>query len=379
MKIIHIITGLNDGGAEGVLYRLCSHDKANEHVVISLLGYGKYGPLLRAKGFKVYALGMGSGYLYFFVFLKLIQLLLKEKPDVIQTWMYHADLFGSIAARVIGIKAIVWGIRHSILESGKSKKLTILIAKLLAKLSSWLPTRIAVCAKSARDAHTALGYDHTKMRIIPNGYDLKYFKPMPNESKVFRAEWGIESNTVLIGTVGRYDPQKDFRNLLQAVRILYSKNISLHCVLVGTNLNSQNQKLVAQIRDLGIEKVVSLLDQRVDIPAIMSTIDIYVLSSSSEAFPNTVAEAMACETPCVVTDVGDAAYIVGNTGWIVPPLDSEALAEAILLAFYKKKQPQWQKLCSTARNRIEKQFNIVQMVDNYRKLWHETLTSSKKF
>jgi glycosyltransferase involved in cell wall biosynthesis len=373
MKIIHVITGLNDGGAEAVLFRLCTHDLVCDHVVISLSCEGKYGSLLRNAGVKIYALGMRPNRPSFFALLKFIQLLRSHKPDVIQTWMYHSDLFGGIIARILGIKTIVWGIRHTTLEPGKSKKSTIWIAKLLSRLSSWLPVRIAVCAQRAMDVHEALGYDRTKMHFIPNGYDLTYFTPMPNEARGLRAKWGVGPDVALIGTVGRYDPQKDYNNLLQALEILCSRNISLRCILVGTNLDDGNKELVAQIQRLGLEETIILLGKRTDIPVVMSAIDLYVLSSSSEAFPNSVAEAMACESPCVVTDVGDAAYIVGDTGWVVPPFDHEAWAESIQQALFERKQSKWQQRCVSARTRIEQQFRIDRMITAYHDLWRESL------
>ena len=373
--VCHVITGLNDGGAEGVLFRLCSHDLAHAHVVVSLSDEGKYGPLLRAMGVEVHSLGMRPNVPSFFVLVKFIRWLRLYKPDVVQTWMYHADLFGSIAARVAGIKAIVWGVRHTTFEPGKSKKTSIFIAKLLAKLSWWLPVRIAVCAQRAMDVHEALGYDRAIMRFIPNGYDLADFMPKPVEARALRAEWVAEPDISLIGTVGRYDPQKDHANLLQALAILHSRKIPLRCVLVGTNLDDDNQELIEQIQNLGLEEMVILLGRRTDIAAVMSALDVHVLPSAyGEAFPNVVAEAMACETPCVVTDVGDAAYIVGDTGWIVPPRDADALANALANALIASQQANWQERCVLARKHIEEKFGIQRMVTAYSELWIEVVT-----
>jgi glycosyltransferase involved in cell wall biosynthesis len=287
--------------------------------------------------------------------------------------MYHADLLGSIAARILGIKAIVWGIRHSTLEPSKTKKSTILIAKLLSRLSSWLPARIAVCAESAMDEHEALGYDRDKMCFIPNGYDLADFNSRIEEARSLRAKWGVASNIALIGTVGRYHPDKDYNNFLLALAILHARNIPLSCVFVGTNLDNNNKELVEKIKSLRLEESVVLLGQRMDIPAVMSALDLHILSSACEGFPNVVAEAMACETPCVVTDVGDAAYIVGDTGWVVPPHDPKALADSIQQALYMKEQPKWHQLCVSARARIEQEFGIEKMVAGYHELWNEIL------
>ena len=371
MKILHVITGLNSGGAEGVLYRLCKHDNRCRHIIISMMGEGKFGPLFKDIGIEVNFLNMPQGRLSILGLWRLFKLISNNKPDVVQTWMYHADLLGGIAARIAGIKAIVWGIRHTTLVPGKSKKTTIWIVKLLARLSWWLPARIAVCAQRAMDVHEELGYNRAKMRFIPNGYNLEDFTTMPNEARALRREWGVEPDIFLIGTVGRYNPQKDHTNLLQALALLRSRNIPLRCVLVGVNLDSDNQELVAQVQRLGLEETVILFGKRTDIPAVMSALDVHVLSSAyGEAFPNVVAEAMACETPCVVTDVGDAAFIVGDTGWVVPSRDSNALANIIEKSLNeKKKHDQWVLRCTSARERIQKNFSIQKMVEAYRDLW----------
>ena len=373
MKIIHVITGLNDGGAEGVLFRLSSHDLRHKHIVISLSSEGKYGPLLRTKGVEVRALGMSPRRLPFIAFIKLIHLLYRHKPDVVQTWMPHADLLGGLAARLAGARSVVWGIRHSNLDRTKSKKITKVIVRVLAKLSWWLPSRIAVCAKRAMDSHEALGYDRRKMRFIPNGYALADSTKKWQGAQALRAEWGIDSSLAVIGTVARYDPQKDHINLLQSLALLRARKITLVCVLVGTNLNNDNEELVRKIRNLGLEEIVVLLDKRKDIPSVMGALDLHVLPSASEAFPNVVAEAMACETPCVVTDVGDAAFIVGDTGWVVPPRDSKALADAIERALEERQNVRWSQRCLSARRRIEQEFGIDKMIAAYHELWCESL------
>jgi len=371
--VAHVITGLGDGGAEAVLFRLCAQSTDYRHIVISLSGDGKYGPLLRARGIEVFPLGMRPNQPSLFAFFKLIKLLWRHKPDVVQTWMYHADLFGGIAARMVGIKAVVWGIRHTTLDLGKSKQTTIWIAKILAKLSWWLPAKIVVCAQRAMDVHEKLGYDREKMKFIPNGYDLAYFNSRPKEARVLRAGWSVSDDIALIGTVGRFNPQKDYANLLHAVASLRIKNIPFRCVLVGTNLDGENQDLVSKVGRLGLEKTVMLLGPMSDIPSVMSALDVFVLPSCGEGFPNVVAEAMACETPCVVTDVGDSAYIVGDTGWVVPPSDATELGKKIESALCERRQTKWLSRKKSARQRIINEFQLQKMVDAYADLWNEML------
>ena len=289
--------------------------------------------------------------------------------------MYHGDLFGGLAARVARIRSVVWGIRHTTLEPNKSKKITIWIAKLLAKLSWWLPSKIVVCAQQAMDVHEALGYDRSKMRFIPNGYDLTDFKPGLDPLGELRASLVSDQSIPLIGMVGRFNPQKDHANLLDTLVILRDRGIAFRCVLVGTGLDSSNTEIVEWVAQRGLVDHVLLLGRRNDIPNIMNALDLHVLPSAfGEAFPNVVAEAMACGTPCVVTDVGDAAYIVGNTGWVVPPRDANALADAIEAALDDMRDADKSSERSLlARCRIEEHFSIGRMVAAYSECWNEVV------
>jgi glycosyltransferase involved in cell wall biosynthesis len=373
MKLIHVITGLSDGGAEAVLYRLCKHDHTNLHHVVSLSGLGKYGPKLEELGVAVTSLNMSPIRQSPLAFIRLVKLVIREKPDAMQTWMYHADLFGGLAGRIAGIKLMFWGIHNTTLETGKSKNTSIWIAKMLAKLSWWIPTKIAVCAQRAIEVHEAYGYDRRKMCFIPNGYDLSDFKPSSGSHGEFKVSLNSNLLAPVIGMVARFDPQKDHANLLNALSILRARGIDFHCVLVGTEMNSLNKQITNWIDQRDLSDYIYLMGQRDDIPVIMNAIDLHLLSSSSEAFPNVVCEAMACGTPCVVTDVGDAAYIVGDTGWVVPPLDPEGLALAIEKAITEMNGSNWKNRTQAARNRIQENFSIERMVNEYNRLWNSTL------
>ena len=371
MKIIHVITGLNNGGAEKALYNTCINASEYKHIVISLSGKGKYGALLNSKSTEVIALGMSPGRFSLIAFFKLIKLIKKYNPDIVQTWMPHANLLGGIAARIAGINSIVWGIRNAYLIPGKAKKLTIFIDKILSKLSRWLPSRIVVNSKQSIDIHESLGYDRSKMTYIPNGLDLSVLNFNQKKRYLLRNELGLTSSFFLIGCVARYHPNKNHFTLLKSLSILNLKNISLRCVLVGKNLDHNNKELVDQINSLGLESIVILAGERNDIPDIMSALDVHVLASVTEGFPNVVGEAMACETPCIVTDVGDSAYVVGNTGWVIKPNDTKELAETIENAWIEYQKNNWQNFCLKSRKRIEMKFGIEKMVDNFSRVWEE--------
>jgi glycosyltransferase involved in cell wall biosynthesis len=369
LNIVHITTSLVDGGAEAVLYRLCTHDKQNRHTVISLMDTGKYRVLLEASGIVVHGLGMPRGRMTFTGLWRLWRLLRSERPDVVQTWMYHADLIGGIVARLARIPIVNWGIRHSNL--GSEKPSTILVARVCAWLSHWIPHTIVSCSVQAASIHQALGYAREKFTIIPNGYNLVEFAPDSKARTQLRREWGINEQTILLGIVARYDPQKDHANLVNALRLIKHKKVSFQCVLVGAKMNADNHELCRLIENQDVRDNVLLLGERHDIPGVMNALDIHVLSSSfGEAFPNVLAEAMACEIPCVTTDVGDAAVIVGNTGWIVPPSSSELLANAISEAIAEMQNTEeWAVRKSMCRDRVVSNFSLERMVDSYHNVW----------
>lgn len=368
--VLHIITGLNDGGAEAVLYRLCVYDQNNRHHVISLIDGGKYGPMLEARGVSVTCLNMPRGRLTFKGLRTLRAELRDKKPDVVQTWMYHADFLGGIIAKLTSNVRVYWGIRHTTLDATKSSRGTIWIAKLCTILSYIVPTKIICCAKKSREIHTELGYAKDKMCVISNGYDFSVFKPSRSLGKATRVTLGLEAEGLIIGCVARFNAQKDHANLLAALAILRQRGIAPICLLVGVGLEQGNTELVTMIESFNLDSQIRLLGTRNDIPDIMNALDLHVLSSAfGEAFPNVLAEAMACGTPCVTTDVGDASVIVGEAGWIVPPSDPEKLANMIATALEAVRGPERSSLRKAARAHVVGNFSIENMVAAYHANW----------
>lgn len=378
MKVMHIITGLGDGGAEAVLHRLIAHDPCNTHCVVSLGGEGKYGPLLRRLGVGVIALDMPRGHVTWSGLVKLWRALRVQKPRVVQTWMYHADFLGGLLAWLQRLP-VVWGIHHSTHQVDCSNRRTLWVVRICAVLSRWVPGKIAVCAQAAVKAHGELGYASAPMVVIPNGYDLSRFAPNREERKRLRQAWDVADDVFVIGMVARLDPLKDHENLFGALALLSAAGLDFAVVLVGTGLDKQNTVLVDELDALGLRRRVRLMGAVDDIPAVMNALDVHVLSSSSEAFPNVLAEAMSCGTPCVATDVGDAALIVGETGWIVPPKDSKALAEALSVAWEARRNDgAWAKRQSQCRARIAEHFSVAVMVERYRDVWRSAVFATEK-
>lgn len=370
MVTLHIITGLSDGGAEAVLFRLVTYDASHQHVVVSLGAEGKYGPLLRENGVRVYCLAMPRGRLTMSGLHKLFLILRQERPDIIQTWMYHANLLGGVAARLAGIQNVHWGLHHTTLVPGTTGASTRAVDWICARLSRWVPRSIIACARETERVHIANGYDFSKFITIPNGYDVSVFAPNEVAKSRIRNELGLAQGVPLVGLVGRWDPLKDHANLFAALQIVRSKYHDVRLVLAGTECDSGNQDLQRLLQSFSLDTCTHLLGRRQDIPALMNAIDLHVLSSSSEAFPNVVAEAMACGTPCVVTQVGDAATIIGDTGWAVPPKSPRALAQAISEALHERDDNhRWSARQAAARARVINEFSLPTMVMRYREAW----------
>ena len=285
--------------------------------------------------------------------------------------MIHADLIGGLTARIAGIKNIIWGVHHTILLQGKVKFSTILILKLNAFLSRFIPKKIIYCAEKSRLIQESIGFKKSKGVVIQNGYDIKKFFPNPSAGSDFRSKLDIDSDTFLIGHVGSYDPLKDQKRLIDAFKILDELHFDFRAVLVGKNLDNNNYDLVTKIEHCGLSEKVILLGLRNDIPSVMNGMDVFMLSSLSEAFPNVLNEAMACGTPCITTDVGDASLIIENTGWIVSPKDQKALADSVIKAADEKKynNANWIQRKNDCQNRIATNFTIEKMAKKYIKTW----------
>lgn len=371
---MHVIAGLTDGGAEGVLYRLCLQDQLNTHTVLSLTDGGKYGPLLQTDGIALHCLNMPRGRLTWAGVVRLYRLIRDLRPDVVQTWMYHADFIGGLIAKIAGVRRVYWGVRNSLMTVKESGWVIFFLARINAFLSRWIPVGVICCADRAKDMHQNIGYAANKLITIPNGYNLDSFKPDSKIGSQLRVALAIDESIPLLGCVSRYSPQKNHESLLKALSLVKKNGIAFRCLLVGRGLDTDNTQLVSWLIRYGLQDEILLLGQRKDVPAIMNALDLHVLPSTAEGFPNVIAEAMACETPCVSTDVGDAAYIIGQTGWLVPPADAQLLAEAIQSALVCwNDKAAWSLRRTAARSRIMEHFSLEKMVATYRATWENGL------
>lgn len=369
-RVLHVISDLPVGGAELMLFRLLSRT-THESAVVSLKSVGPVGERLRARGVPVDALGLRGGVPDPRGLARLARRIRGFRPDVIQTWMYHADLLGGLAARLATRAPVLWNLRQSNLDPAGSKRTTIWTALLCARLSHHLPEGIVCCSDSARTVHAALGYDERRMLVIPNGFDTDAFRPDPAARAEVRRSLGLESDAPLIGLAGRFDPQKDHRTFAAAAARLLRERPDVHFVLCGRGIEPGNPELARILNDAGVAHRAHRLGCRDDMPRITAALDLATSSSAfGEGFPNVIGEAMACGVPVVVTDVGDSAALADGCGVVVPPRDPAALAAAWqrILALDEARR---YALGAAGRQRILREFSLEKAVARYEDLYRD--------
>lgn len=374
IRVGHLITGLEEGGAERRLVQLVlrTQGRGFSHEIISMTGLGVLGEKLISSGVRVRALEMHGALSWPIRFVQLVRLLRRLKPDVLHCWMYHANLAGLLAAGPSGVKRSLWTLTCSDVDFRSYRRSTRWAMQIGARFSS-KPQLIIVNSEAGKRVHAAYGYDESKMIVIPNGFDLAVFKPDAGARASVRAELGIDQATPVIGMVARFDPMKDHETFFKAARRLGLRRPDVHFVLVGPGITQENPVLVRMMKESGAEKNIHLLGPSDEVPRLLAALDIACLTSKwGEGFPNVIGEAMACEVPCVVSDVGDAAEIVGPTGIVVAKRDPAALADAWehLLTLCPAER---QAMGRAARQRIAARFSVADITHRYEELYRKVV------
>lgn len=381
MRVLHVITALHVGGAETMLLRLLRASQGRlpaTHEVVSLTDRGEIGRRIEGLGIALHVVGMARrGIPDPLSIARLASIVARGRADVVQTWMYHADLLGGLAAAATGAR-LVWGIHHSTLDRADTPRLTRLTVAACARLSRWLPDAIVSVSGVGRDAHVAAGYDARKFVVIPNGFDLAEHQLDAAAREEVRRELGLTGREIVIGLVARFDPQKDHLNFLRAAALLARRRDAVRFLLCGHGASPDNDTLASAIAREGLAGRVLLLGRRNDVPRVMNALDVATLSSAhGEAFPLVIGEAMACGVPCVVTDVGDSALLVGDTGRVVQPRDPAALARA-WEALVDLGAEDRRSMGAAARTRIAERFGIAKIAEDYHALYERVLSGAAR-
>lgn len=368
LRILHIINTLSIGGAQSVLVQLLENwgDNSDQQMVISLRQREEFSGRIEALNIPVEHLNLQPGHIEPLIFMRLIRIIKAFKPDIVQTWLYHADLIGSLAAQLACRAPILWGVHHTLTDGQSVKASTWYVVKLLSLLSTVLPSHIICCSRSAYQTHAALGYAKNKMSVILNGVDTDRFHPDPSAREQLLKKLGLSRREKLIGMFARFHPQKDHETFILSAGVLLKTNPDVHFVLAGEGIDNTNGRINSWISRLNIQNNFHLLGSRQDMPCLNAGMDIVTLSSAyGEALPMTLCEAMACGTPCVATDVGDTAVLLGSAGRVVPPGDSQALANA-WQAVLQLPDFEYNALSNQARHRILEDYNLVEMINSYK-------------
>lgn len=340
LRLVHVITGLNPGGAESMCVALALHLRRHGHlpweqVVVSLLPEGPLAAPLRAAGIPVMSCGLRRPVDAPGALCRLARLLRRLQPQVIQSWMYHADFMASLALRLPTVAfsvprpALVWGLHNGSLDPAVVPRATRWVVRTLARWSPRVPDAVVSCAETARAVHAAAGYRPRRWEVIPNGLDTHRFRPDPSLRQAARQAWNLPPDVPVLGLAARAHPVKDLPTFVGAVARLARQRPEVRCVCCGQGVDGNNENLVRMLREADVLERCLLLGLERDMPRFWNGVDVAVSSSRGEALPLGLAEALACGVPVAATDVGDTARLVGDCGRLVPPGHAAALAEAM--------------------------------------------------
>jgi glycosyltransferase involved in cell wall biosynthesis len=333
------------------------------------------GGLIRSLDIPVTSLGFHPGVPDPRMVCQLREIFRARKPDLIQTWMYHADLIGGLAACFAKSPPVVWGIHHTVAERKALKPATYAVARLNALLSRSLPKKIVYCAEAARLSHIRLGYSATKTIVIPNGFDTDIFHPDASARSDIHRELGLTEGTPLVGLCARFHPDKDHLTFLRAAGRLHAELPDVHFVLWGKGIEPGNETLARWNQEEGPGNCAHFLGQRFDSNRLFAALDIAVLSSFTEAFPAVIGEAMACAVPCVATDAGDSRQVIGDTGIVVPKRDPEMLAQGMMDLLLCPEERR--RMGERARQRIIEHYKVEKMAAAYAGLYRDIITGGR--
>lgn len=372
MRILHLITALNFGGAETMLAKLLEEEGGPSNIVesrvVSLTPPGPAGERIRRSGVSVDHVGIANQASLPGALASIASHIRQKKPDVIMAWMYHAHLAAVAGVALARCRIpIIWNVRHSLHNLGHERAATRMILRTAALLSG-IPRAILYNSQVAARQYEALGYRSARTQVIPNGFDCNRFKPDESARSRLVAELGISPTALIVGMAARNHPMKDQATLARAVVHARALGADIHLLLLGKAITNTSTELATALGALPADRV-TLREHEPRLNEVLPGFDVNMLSSAwGEGFPNILGEAMACGVPCIATDVGDSRFVVGDTGMIVPPGDAEQMAGALgKLAQMTAADRRMMGLA--ARRRIEKHFSIREVTSRYHHLF----------
>lgn len=370
--LVHFIGAPGGGGAEAMLRNLVSAMDATRWRTVVIVMDGRAWPedmkKLRSAGAEVHDL-QATALLRKDTLTRLIRLLRQIRPDVVQTWMHHSDFVAGWCARLAGVKHIVWGIhcREIHRSPGDSDLKMAVFRKLIGLSSQVIPQRIISCSAAALEAHLPLGYPRQAMTWVPNGIDTARFVLDAQARATLRQEWKVPAQAPLIGYIGRFHEMKNLATWLQAAAFLQARRPETHFLLCGGEEWELEECARAALSIMPIRSQVHFIPFRPDPQRVYPALDIFSLSSRTEACPMTIMEALSCGVACVTTDVGDCALLLEGVGRVVPVKDAESLAKAWEDTLAQPPSPE------TLRHHAVTRFDITVAAQGYAQVYQEVL------
>ena len=363
-KLIFIAPDINSGGAENILFNVAKTLNKKDIVLISLTDIGFYGSKLKNYGYEFYALKMKKNIFAIFKFIYLIILIYKYKPLIVHTWLYRANLFGGVAAKIAGVNKIYWTIHH---DFEYSNFLMMLEMKILILFSYFIPKKIIFGSDISKKNHILNGYSKDKSTIINNGVSTKIFKSNKKFRIDFRKALGIDEDCLVLGNIARYHPLKDHETLFKALQILKNKGLRFKCILIGSGFTNKIKKIKERINYYELNQNIIIYGQTFKINEIINAFDINILTSKKECSPISLLESMSTGVPCISTNVGDASQLIMDSGWTVQISDFKLLAELIQKIYLDKNIIKIKS--KKARKRVEMFYRLEIMIEKYKALY----------
>ncbi len=369
VRTIIITSSLALGGSEKILYNLCNSKIKKNVFVINLSEEQYFSKKLKDSGIGVYNCSLNKKNNLLKKLIKIFFIIREFKPKNIQTWMYHADFLSLIIKIAFPSKNIFWGIRNG---SYKLKKQTFILIFILSIFSYLVPNKIISCSNASTMMHIKFGYNKKKIVTINNGVDFHTFRKDQNLRINARSKYALNDKDFIFSMVARWDPQKDHITAIKAFDCLTRNHREkVFLILAGTKIDSTNDILMEEINKRDLQSRIILAGETNLIEDIYNLSDVNILcSKNGEGFPNVISESMACGTPCISTNSGDASKIINEYGWIIEENNPKKLSEAMLLAIHEmKNKDNWIKKSNNSIMHIKSNFSIDGMVDRYCDVW----------
>ncbi len=379
MKILHIINSLKKGGAEGNLYRLCKFQKKKYRskiniVIITLFDNGFFESKLKKMGIRIYSLKLNKKNKFFYLMKKIFLLrkyITNQNPDIIQSWMYHSNFLTLFIPKLF-YDRIFWNIRHSELNFKISKKMTVFLSLICGALSRVIPKKIIYCSERSIKFHEKHHlYSKNKTVLIYNGYDHKNYFFSKLLRMNFRKKYKIKKKQIILGYAGRYAKQKNIPSLLLAFSKVVKKYKSIYLFMAGKDINLENNELVNHIKKIDIENKVIFLNEQKNLLEFYNGIDLLILTSFSESFPNVVAESMLCSTPVLSSNAGCSKKIINGCGFVMKNNNTQSIFRNLekIIQLQSNNSKNWKTLKKKTRLQIIKNFSISNTSNEYLQNW----------